>query len=91
MKESVIYQKILQGGVRQGIEQGQQFGRAEGWKDGEAALIIRQLNRRFGSLDWATQEQIRNLSTAKLEELGEALLDFSDATDLANWLRNDNT
>jgi predicted transposase/invertase (TIGR01784 family) len=92
MKESAIYQEILQEGVRQGIERGQQFGRAvgraEGWKDGEAALIIRLLTRKLGAVDSATQERIRNLSSTKLEELGEALLDFSDATDLANWLRD---
>lgn len=84
VKESVIYQKILQQGVQQGLQQGQQLGRQEG----EAALIIRQLNRRLGSVDSATQEQIRNLSSFQLEELGEALLDFSDATDLATWLRD---
>lgn len=92
MKESAIYQEILQEGVRQGIERGQQFGRvigrAEGWKDGEAAMIVRLLTHKFASIDSATQEQIRNLSSTKLEELGEALLDFSDATDLVNWLRD---
>lgn len=82
MKESVIYQKILQEGVRQGLQQGQQIGRQEG----ETALIILQLQRRLGSVDSTTQEQIRNLSSAKLEQLGEALLDFSDARDLAAWL-----
>lgn len=79
-------------GLQQGLQQGQQLGRlqgkVEGWQEGEAALIIRQLNRRLGSVDSADQEQIRNLSSSKLEELGEALLDFSDATDLAAWLRN---
>lgn len=87
VKESVIYQKILQEGVRQGLQQGQQIGREEGRQEGEAALIIRQLNRRLGSVDSTTQEQIRNLSSFQLEELGEALLDFADATDLATWLR----
>lgn len=43
MKESVIYQQILQEGVRQG----QQLGRQEG----EASLLIRQLERRFGTID----------------------------------------
>lgn len=80
VKESVIYQKILQ----QGVQQGQQLGRQEG----EAALIIRQLNRRLGSVDSATQERIRNLSSFQLEELGEVLLDFSNATDLEAWLRD---
>jgi hypothetical protein len=32
------------------------------------------------------QEQIRRLSTEQLEELAEALLDFSNAADLITWL-----
>jgi hypothetical protein len=32
------------------------------------------------------QSQIEALSSAKLDELGEALLDFAEVTDLVNWL-----
>jgi predicted transposase YdaD len=87
MRESVIYQKILEEGMRQGLQVGRAEGKAEGRQQGEAELIIRLLNRKLGSLDQAIQEQIRNLSLSKLEELGEALLDFSDAGDLQAWLR----
>ena len=34
------------------------------------------------------QERLRGLSIAQLEDLAEALLDFSDATDLTDWLRD---
>lgn len=34
------------------------------------------------------QEHLRRLSIAQVEDLAEALLDFSDATDLAHWLRS---
>lgn len=78
MKESVIYQQILQEGVRQG----QQLG--------EATLIIRQLERRFGTIDAITQEQIRNLPSDRLEQLAIALLDFSAITDVTTWLQNEN-
>jgi hypothetical protein len=33
--------------------------------------------------------QIRSLSLTQLEELGEALLDFSELADLENWLERD--
>lgn len=78
MKESVIYQQILQEGVRKG----QQLG--------EATLIVRLLERRFGSVDATTQEQIRNLPSDRLEELAVALLDFSAITDVNTWLQNEN-
>ncbi|MHC5756793.1 DUF4351 domain-containing protein [Nostoc sp.] len=66
MKESVIYQDIVQ---------------KEAFK-----LISRQLKRRFGDIDESLVEQIRNLSAEQLENLGEALLDFSEIADLVVWL-----
>jgi predicted transposase/invertase (TIGR01784 family) len=80
MRESVIYQDILQEGLQQGLEQGKQ--------QGEAALILRQLTRRLGTVAVPpeVQERIRGLSIAQLEDLAEALLDFSQTADLVSWL-----
>ncbi len=74
MRESVIYQDIL----RQGLEQGKQ---QEG-----IALILRQLTRQIGTVAPELQERIRSLSIAQLEDLAEALLDFSQPADLVTWL-----
>jgi len=38
-------------------------------------------------LESSVQEQIRGLSTAQLEDLAEALLDFSEPGDLEAWLQ----
>jgi hypothetical protein len=51
-------------------------------------MVMRQLTRRFGSIAPATETQIRSLSLTQLEELGEALLDFSEPADLEDWLEN---
>jgi predicted transposase YdaD len=77
MRESVIYQDILQ--------QGEQKGRQEG----ELALILRQLTRRVGAVSPEAEAQIHALSLAQLDALGEALLDFSQPSDLDDWLRVD--
>ncbi len=77
MRESVIYQDILQRGLQQ--------GRQEGRQEGEAALITRLLTRRLGEVDSLLMERIRGLSTEQLEELAEALLDFSSVADLMAW------
>ncbi|HBL13119.1 MAG TPA: hypothetical protein DD379_17320 [Cyanobacteria bacterium UBA11162] len=45
-----------------------------------------QLTRQLGDINPILQEQIHRLSTLALEELGEALLDFSVTTDLIAWL-----
>ncbi len=78
MRESVIYQDILQ--------KGRQEGRQEGKQEEALILLIRQLTRRFGEVEPQLQERVRGLSLAHLEELGEALLDFETVTDLAVWL-----
>ncbi|OCQ89034.1 hypothetical protein BCD64_04660 [Nostoc sp. MBR 210] len=53
-------------------------------------LISRQLKRRFGDINTPLLERVRNLSAEQLEELGEALLDFSEVTDLEVWLNQQN-
>jgi predicted transposase YdaD len=76
MQESVIYQDILQKGEERGKKQ-------------EALqLILRQLTRRLGAIEPAIEQQIRTLSITQLEELAEALLDFTRHSDLVNFLVN---
>jgi hypothetical protein len=69
--------------------EGRQEGRQEGIIDGEQRLIIRLLNRRIGEIDTSLTERIRGLSLEKLENLGEALLDFSNLDDLQAWLNQE--
>jgi predicted transposase YdaD len=54
MRESVIYQEILE----------------EGMQAEAVTLVLRQLTRRIGTVEPEVQEQIRELSTAQLEDLG---------------------
>jgi predicted transposase YdaD len=63
----------------------QEFFR-EGRLDGEKELVLRQLTRRVGTLDESLVQRVRGLSLEELEQLGEALLDFSDVSDLQGWL-----
>lgn len=61
-------------------------GEQEGRQEGEAAIVLRQLIRRFGSLEMDSQTRIRQLSIEQLEALAEALLDFTSVADLMVWL-----
>ena len=63
---------------------------AEGEQEGKLELILRLLNRRFGELDTNLIEQIRGLDVSQLEELAEALLEFSSQDDLETWLQQSN-
>lgn len=85
MKESVTYQAILREGRQQGIQQGIEQGIQQG-RERELALVMRLLNRRIGVVSPEVRQRIENLSIARLEDLGEALLDFTTQSDLVSWL-----
>ena len=58
----------------------------EGKQEGEANLLIRQLNRRFQGISTELEARIRALPIESLEMLGEALFDFQSEQDLRDWL-----
>ncbi|MCU0543925.1 MAG: Rpn family recombination-promoting nuclease/putative transposase [Oscillatoriaceae cyanobacterium Prado104] len=76
-----------QGSVALGREEGREKGREEGQKQGEIKLILRLLNRRCGQLNPDIETRISELSIDQLDNLGEALLDFSNVEDLIAWLQ----
>lgn len=50
-------------------------------------LILRQLNRLVGELPQDLRQHVENLSLEQLENLGEALLDFTSIFDLQAWIK----
>ncbi len=74
MRLEPLYQKDKEQAIR------------EGNKQGEQRLVIRQLNRRISEIDASLIERVQSLSIEQLENLGEALLDFSSVADLETWL-----
>jgi len=95
--QSRFYQEIIQEGLEEGRQEGRQEGREKGLEEGrqialeesrqgEANLIVRLLTRRLGSLSTAQVERIKGLAIAELENLAEALLDFTEMADLDEHL-----
>ncbi|MBD1859829.1 MULTISPECIES: DUF4351 domain-containing protein [Leptolyngbya] len=82
LRESPWYQEILREGERLGEQRGKQEGRQEEGR----SLILKQLARRVGALSPETTAQVEALSIEQLEELGEALLDFTQIEELTAWL-----
>ena len=74
LQETRVYQEA--------VAEGEARGRAEG----EGGLVLRLLNRRVGSLPPELSSQVQQLTLPQLEDLGEALLDFTNLADLEGWL-----
>jgi len=64
----------------------EEFGRVEGQIEERRATVLRQLNRKVGPLAEELQARVAALAPVGLLTLSEALLDFTNQTDLLVWL-----
>ncbi len=89
-KEGVmeIVTSWMEEGIEKGLAQGREEGREEGREQGERALLLRLLRRQLGAIDAAAAARIEKLRTGRLEELGEALFEFTSPADLDRWLQS---
>lgn len=74
LEESVVYQDIIQKGVRRGR------------KEGLCSAATNHFSHRFGAMPAQIGKQLDGLSLAQLENLLEALWDFQSADELTQWL-----
>ena len=49
-------------------------------------IVLRQLNHRLGAIEPSLEQRVRELPLDQIEALSEALLDFTEISDLVNWL-----
>lgn len=68
--------------------QGRQEGRQEGRLEGRLEIIMRQLNRKVGAVTPELEARIQQLSPTQVEDLADALLDFTNVGDLVTWLNS---
>jgi len=64
----------LEQGLEQGREQGREEGREQGRKEGEAALMKKQLARRFGPLSPQIEQRLGQANAEQLLDWGERIL-----------------
>ena len=74
--------EIMTSWHREGIEE----GISQGISQGKESLVLRLLHRRIGDVSPETTARLAKLSPEQLDDLGEALLEFSSVTELDKWL-----
>ncbi|QMS87482.1 Rpn family recombination-promoting nuclease/putative transposase [Nostoc edaphicum CCNP1411] len=74
LKETRVYREI------------KEEGREEGREEATVNLIVRLLTKRFGEISPEMRSLISGLPLPILEDLSEALLDFTSVADLQSWL-----
>ena len=80
------YNQAYNEAYNQAYNEALQVGENRGRQEGELRTILRQLNRKFGTLSPQLISQISSLSMEKLDDLADALLDLQSLDDLVQWL-----
>ena len=62
-------------GIEKGLAEGIEKGLAEGIEKGQAGLLLRLMERRYGTLPQAVRDRVRGASVSELEAWAEAVLD----------------
>jgi predicted transposase/invertase (TIGR01784 family) len=83
LKNTRVYQEALQEGKQEGLQLGEQRGLLKG----QAAILVRQLTRKFGQVSPRLKNRISKLSVVQLENLAEAIFDLETVADLNTWLK----
>ena len=65
---------VAEAWIEQGRAEGIEKGRSEGRTEGQAGIVLRLLELRFGALSDAVRERVRGASAAELETWAEAVL-----------------
>jgi len=66
--------------------QWEEHGIRIGQEQGSRAILLRLLSHKFESVSTQLREQIDSLSQDKLEQLADAVLDFSTVADVQSWM-----
>jgi flagellar biosynthesis/type III secretory pathway protein FliH len=72
----------LQEGIQQGLQQGLQQGMQQGLRQGEAAVVLRLLECRFGPLDETVRQRIQAADAETLLLWGERVLTAQTLADV---------
>ncbi|MFM8278316.1 MAG: DUF4351 domain-containing protein, partial [Cyanobium sp.] len=85
LRHSRAVQEILEEGRLEGRQEGREEGLEAGRQQEAAALAVRLLTRRLGTLDVGSRDRLSSLTLQQLEQLAEDLLDFTAPGDLQAW------
>jgi Domain of unknown function (DUF4351) len=68
------------------IHEAELIGEQRGEQRGYQEIVLRLLRKRLGHVSMEMEVRVKGLSLVLLEELAEALLDFTGMADLEVWL-----
>ena len=80
--DDIMDHPVLGREFRRGMEQGLKQGREQAMRDGALNLLLRQIQRRFGSVPAPLHERLTAMSGPEIEAVAFRLLDARNLNDL---------
>ena len=80
--ERLAIERGMQQGLEKGMQKGLETGLAKGRAEGGSALLVRLLNRRFGSLPRTIIERLAQATPDQLEIWADRVLDADSLDDV---------
>jgi len=80
--DDIIDHPVLGREFKRGLAQGQELGREQGRHDGELAMLLRQIGKRFGSAPASLQDRLEKMSVPEIEAVSLRLLDARSIDEL---------
>ncbi len=82
LQEDVKIMEMIPYWERKGIEK----GREQGIEEGKKSLLVRLLQKRFGSIPKEIEEAIEKTSYDRLEKMEDVLFDIQNIDEVKKWL-----
>jgi len=82
LKQTKFYQEVFTEGHQEGRQEGRREGRQEGRREGEAAVLLRQIERKFGPPDEVVRERINTADVETLLRWSERVLNAESAEEV---------
>jgi predicted transposase/invertase (TIGR01784 family) len=86
LEQTRVYQDAKAEGEVIGEARGEVRGLERGRSEGEQVLVLKQLTRKLGTINPEIKVRVNSLNIDRIESLGEDLLDFTQISDLVDWL-----
>jgi hypothetical protein len=80
--DDIIDHPVLGREFKRGLKQGREQGLQEGRHDGELAVLLRQIEKRFGSVPFHLRDRLAKMSVPEVEAVALRVLDARKVEDL---------
>ncbi|MDD4569347.1 MAG: DUF4351 domain-containing protein [Tepidanaerobacteraceae bacterium] len=83
IEDSVIYQDVIEKGMKKGIEKGMEKGKSQG----KIEILMRQLKKKFKIFPSSYEAKLFGAKEETIDKIAEDIFDIAEVKDLDKYLQ----